>query len=289
MIEPIDKALEYYHLQCDYFEEFIITTKQENIKFRQKFLSEKFVAIKYFKEDCYSSFYLQFIPYFDFLAFSKNEEDIISKLKELGFTNSSLKYLTDIDEIGIEIRKLLNFDGLVILPFNYIVSIHSFLTIKFKMESYESFFGIQKYNGVDVNNLYLESFRRSRRKNNISRLQEQDYEKYMIELNNNFDELLKIFFDEAIESKKMMLKILIGNYNVFIYNIQFQYNGISKNIALEALFPLFKTVFRDKKLLDEKEFIAYHNELLKSTGEKFYEKKYRKYKLTKVRDILKLK
>jgi hypothetical protein len=288
MIELNDYFLKYHEYQLKSFEEFLSIKKNENIKLRQKFLSEKLSEVNLFKEDCYSSFFIQFMDYFDFLSFSENDEIIISKLKDLGFT-TSLKYLTNIDNLELEIRRLDKIDGLLIFPYNYLFACYAYLTSKFKIESYESFQGTTEYNGIEVNNLFMDTKKRVRRKNIKTSPDEFYFDKEMRDLSDGFDRLVRLTTNEIYNSKKILLKIYNGNYRDFLDLFQFHHTTISKNAALEELFPLFMLIFKDKKLLNEPDFFDYYDELLENSGEQFYDKNYRKYKISRVRDILKEK
>ncbi|MBP9848493.1 MAG: hypothetical protein KBC58_03565 [Flavobacterium sp.] len=260
--------------------------KSKNLHFKQKFLTEKFIGINFFKEDCYSSFFIQFLPYLEFITFSKNDEIITSKLKDLGFSNTSLKYLTTINDLELEIKKLEETEGLHIFPYQYLFASYTYITTKFKIESYESFFGTSKYNGTEVNNLFIDTFKRSRRNNNKTSSDEFYFDKKMNDLCYSYDRLTT---NEIYNSKKRLLKIYNGNYSVFSELFQFHHTTISKNDALEILFPLFMLIFKDKKLLNETDFFDYYDKILENSGEQFYDKNYRKYKISKVRDILKEK
>lgn len=275
--------LKNHALELNSFDNFLSLIKTKNLHFKQKFLTEKFIGINFFKEDCYNSFFIQFLPYLDFITFSKNDEIITSKLKDLGFNNSSLKYLSSINDLEFEIKKLEETEGLYIFPYHYLFASYAYITTKFKIESYESFFGTLKYNGTEVNNLFIDTFKRSRRNKNKTTSCEFCFDTKMYNLFDRYDRLTT---DESYNSKKRLLKIYNGNYNAFSELFQFHHTTISKNDALERLFPLFMLIFKDKKLLNESDFFDYYNKLLESSGEQFYDKNYRKYKISKVRDIL---
>lgn len=284
MVDLNEYFLKYHAIELNSFDNLLSLIKSNNSYFKHKFLTEKFIGINCFKEDCYSSFFIQFLPYLDFITFSKNDEIITSKLKDLGFSDASLKYITTINDLELEIRKLEKTEGLHIFPYQYLFASYSYITTKFKIESYESFFGTSKYNGTEVNNLFIDSFKRSRRKNNKTSSDEFYFDKKMNDLCHSYDRLTT---NKINDSKKRLLKIYNGNYSVFSELFQFHHTTISKNDALELLFPFFMLLFKDKKLLNETDFFAYYDKLLENNGEQFYDKSYRKYKISKVRDILK--
>ncbi len=286
MVDLNEYFLKYHAIELNSFDNFLSLIKSKNLHFKQKFLTEKFIGINFFKEDCYSSFFIQFLPYLEFITFSKNDEIITSKLKDLGFSNTSLKYLTTINDLELEIKKLEETEGLHIFPYQYLFASYTYITTKFKIESYESFFGTSKYNGTEVNNLFIDTFKRSRRNNNKTSSDEFYFDKKMNDLCYSYDRLTT---NEIYNSKKRLLKIYNGNYSVFSELFQFHHTTISKNDALEILFPLFMLIFKDKKLLNETDFFDYYDKILENSGEQFYDKNYRKYKISKVRDILKEK
>lgn len=286
MVNLNEYFIKYHTIELSNFDNFLSLIKSENLHFKEKFLAEKFIPINFFKKKCYSSFFIQFIPFLDFLTFSKNDEIILSKLKDLGFSNASLKYVTTIDDLELEIKKLEKTEGLHIFPYQYLFASYTYLTTKFKIESYESFFGTSIYNRIEVNNLFIDTFKRSRRNRNKTSPNEFYFDKEMNDFCDSFDSLIT---NEIYNSKKRLLKIYNGNFSDFSDLFQFHHTTISKNDALEKLFPLFMLIFKDKKLLNEAEFIDYYDKLVENSGEEFYDKNYRKYKITKVRDILKEK
>lgn len=270
------------------FEKLLEKIKNDNILLKHEFMKQNFSGIETFSNSCYSTFILQFTPFFDFLTYCKNDGEVISKLKELGFYKISQKHLSCIDEIEKEIRKLSKVDGLIILPYHYLFASHAILTSQFKIDFYCEFQVEEKYNGMELNKLSKDLYKSSRRKHIKNRPDVIDFETNIKEFEKELLNFYNLNETEITNLNKMVYKIWIGNYDCFTSLFQFQIFKISKNKAYEHLFPLFKLIFK-KKLLDEDEFLKEDKKSFIENNIGYYDSNYTKYKISKVRDILKLK
>lgn len=270
------------------FEIILLNLKELTLTKKDEFLNQNFLK----KDDenlkeGFDSFVLQFIDWFDFLIFCKNDNGVINKLKELGFKNETIKWMIDINEIESEIRRLSKIEGILIFPLNILISSVYYCTLKFKFSLYDTMFGVI-YNNVESNKLLItmSNLLRKRRYNaKFKRKNENsNFEDVMIELNEINENLLKSLdgsdnknirrFNKNIFSKKTFSKY-IGSFNQkFLLNY-------SLNQYYFEIFPILKLVLKDEELLNEESF----NKLTK--GE--YDDSYRNYKISRVKTIFRNK
>lgn len=276
-----------YDKNLEDFESLILKIKFDCEKVKHDFLSTNFK--NFIRDDNLenkSSFILQFTPYLNYLIYYKNDEDVVNKLKLLGFRSNSLKWLFDLNEIESEIRRLANIDGLLIFPFEYLALSINHISVKFQIEVYESFLDNLFYNGCETNRISV-NFRNILRKNNYallekSKISNTPYEDLMFDYINKLDNTAMTFDKQNSELFKHLIKLLSGNTMVFTESFLFMNYGISKRRVYSELFPLFKLLLKDLNLKNETEF----NE---NNKESYYNNNYTLYKISKIRDVFKTK
>lgn len=288
MSEQINyKDNENYKLNLSCFNETILSLKQSNEEIREKFLKDNLYSLKEIEETGdVNSFLLQFFPYLSNLIFFPNDEEVISKMRTLGFGNTILKFMVDLKDIETEIRRLDQIEGLLIFPYNFLYGIINHVEIKFKIEMVEAF-GLSKiYNNSETNSIFIDSSNRIRRKDyNSSNNTLVKNSQFDILMNMNIDIGRKLTHDLGNEKEdfdKYLRKSLKGNTSFFINLLSQFYNyGISLRKVYLELFPLIKLIRKDLdyKLLTEDEF--YNND------EIIFQGKYDNYKINKVKKLIK--
>ncbi|TAE69154.1 MAG: hypothetical protein EAZ85_13390 [Bacteroidetes bacterium] len=287
MIELSEETLKLYQDGKKNFEAQLVSIRQECEFIKKDFLSKDFNIYNSKDEinSCYS-FFLQFVPYLNYLIYFSKDEEVISKLKSCGFTYTTLKWMIDINEIESEIRRLEKIEGLLIFPDSYLYSCIFYVSSKFRLNALEYFIGNVSYNGLVTNKIHVDFTKRIRRRNynhnNKSKLSKDDFENLM---NEQIDLLEKKSIEngkDKSKSIKSLLKLLHGDCGSIYELFQFSTKGISKNSVYFELFPLLKMIVKDKKLKSETEFFD-------NTAEQVYNNDYRLYRISKVKDILNLK
>lgn len=276
-----------YDKNLENFESLILKIKTDSEKVKHDFLSTNF---KNFNPDdnleIKSSFILQFTPFLNNLIFYKNDEEVINKLKQLGLRSNSLKWLINLDEIESEIRRLANIDGLLIFPHLYLALSINHISVKFQIEVYESFLDNLLYNGCETNRLSV-NFRNILRKKNYALLEKSKicntpYEDLMFDYINKLDSTALQFYMKNSKLFKHLIKLLSGNTMVFNESFIFEINGISKRQVYFEFFPFFKLLLKDLDLKNEIDF--YNN-----NKDSYYNNNYRLYKISRIRDVFKMK
>jgi hypothetical protein len=287
MIELSEETLKLFRDGKKNFEAQLVSIRQECEFIKKDFLSKDFNIYNSKDEinSCYS-FFLQFVPYLNYLIYFSKDEEVISKLKSCGFTYATLKWMIDINEIESEIRRLEKIKGLLIFPDSYLYSCIFYVSSKFRLNALEYFIGNVSYNGIVTNKIHVDFTKRMRRRNynqnNKLKPSKDEFENVM---NEQIDLLEQTIIENGADKSKFLkslLKLLHGNCGSIYELFQFSTKGISKNSVYFELFPLLKMIVKDKKLKSETEF--YDN-----TAEQVYNNDYRLYRISKVKDILNLK
>lgn len=265
------------------FENYLDELYQNLFFLKNTFLITKFdKLVKNPSNEEVSTFILQFLPFLDFMMFFYDDINVNNKLKELGFKSNMLNRIISIEDIEKEIKRLLNIDGLVFIPYNFLFASIEHIRLKFKIEFVESFgLGI-KYNKNETNTIFLDYSNRLRRKNSERKNKKVNESQFELLMN----EELKILDEKSIELgyekdsiNKSILKMMKGNTKTFTDLLEFRVIGISKNNAYCELFPLIKLLFKEAKLLEESEYYSNNND-------KNYDGNYRIYKYRKVDKLL---
>lgn len=285
MINLDEKTQKLYEKELIQFDGFLLNIKSNYLQSKNKFLTENFIGVNRFRVECHNTFIIQFIDFLGLLVFYENDKDVITKLIDLGFSNNLHKYITNIESIEKEIKRLELIEGLLIFPNSYLIACYNYLTTKFIIEALDKFIGCD-YNGIETNKLFVDFKNRNRRRN---------YEKYdnPKPFKNEFEYLMNMQLDllekKAIEFEleksnftNLNLKILNGKSSFLQKSFQFETIGLSNRQVYKELFPLFKLVLKDKEFKSMFEFD-------KNDYALNYNYDYDLYKISKVRDILNLK
>lgn len=287
MIFLPDETLKLYNESKSHFEELLIKIKSDSETKKSIFLKEDFFSLNKNADDNEkASFINQFVPFFNHIIFFQDDNEVTAKLRKHNFSKGILKWKININAIESEIRRLEKIDGLLIFPLQYLSNCINFVSSQFQIGVFECFFGNINYNSFVTNKLYLDYVNRNRRRgyNNSKETNtcKSDFENTM---NQHLDKLnYKCDFLDIsrIELNSYITKNLKGNNEIMSDFIIFKNIGISKRKVYCEHFPLFKMVFIHKKLKSENEFYESKNEIE-------YNNDYTLYKVSKVRDILKLK
>ena len=210
------------------------------------------------------------------------DDEVMKKLKELKFSNNSLKWFVDYNDIINEINRLNEIKGLLIFPHAYLTAINNHLQIKFFINFIEGFELNTKYNNADTNILYKDYAERNRRFKYNEEKRQTPKMAFFEEIMYNYYNHLEKKVGNRKKSHNMILRIYRGETSDFlsILNI-FQNEGISKNKVYNELFPLLKIIMKDVNFLSKEE---YHNKI-----DQFYEANYSKYKIARTKKILQKK
>ncbi len=287
MIILPDETLKLYNESKSHFEELLIKIKSDSEIKKSIFLKEDFISFnKDADENEKASFINQFIPFFNHIFFFQNDNEVIAKLKKYDFSRGILKWKIDINEIESEIRRLEKIDGLLIFPLQYLSNCLNFVSSQFQIEVFEYFCGNINHNSFVTNKLYVDYINRNRRRsyNNSKETNtyKSDFENAMNQNLDKLDNKCDLLGIDRSELNAYITKNLKGNYEIMRDFIIFKNIGISKRKVYCEHFPLFKMVFKHKKLKSENEFYESKNEIE-------YNNDYTLYKVSKVRDILKMK
>lgn len=287
MIELPVETLKLYQDSKKNFENQLVSIRQECKKIKEDFLSKDFEIFNSNSDNsgCFR-FLLQFTPYYNHLIFFPNDNEIKMKLKKYGFIDATLKWMINIDEVEDEIRRLEQIDGLLIFPHNYLFNCITFVQTNFQVETFDSFIGNIVYNGKETNKIYVDLINRIRRRNykgiKNSKHYKSEFESLMNEQLDFFEKLSIEFGFEKTAFLNLFLKLSVGNSGYFKELFLFVNTAISKNKVYIELFPLLKLILKNKILLSE-------NDFYECTTETIYNNNYNLYRISKVRDIFKLK
>ena len=283
MAKSIQKIEIEYNLDYSNFENYLEQLYRNSKLLKNNFIKTNIQSlIENPSNNDISTFLLQFKPYLDYLMFF-DDDDVISKLRELRFANNVLKWIIRIEDIEHEIQLLIETDGFIFSPELYLFASIEYIGLKLKIELLEGFGLVVNYNNTETNTLFLDLSNRIRRryynrKNNPEFIN-SEYETLMNEqLNISEKKSIELGYKKNVIVNNV-LKMAKGNTKIFTDLLEFRLDGLSKNEAYCMLFPLLKLIMKDVTLLDEDEF---HN----NGKNKSYDDNYRFYKYRKVQKLL---
>jgi hypothetical protein len=208
------------------------------------------------------------------------DEEIIQKLREYKFSNSTLKWFVNLEDVLFELDRLSKVDGLFFLPNSWLFGIQSHLESKVFVSIIESFELNSIYNNKETNIIFEDYSKRFRRREyNEQKGQTPKSDWFENIINKQIDILEKASGNDKEFVKNMYLKFAQADTGFFLEILDaFHVEGIPKNKVYLELFPLFKLILKDRKLLSEDEFLQEENAP--------YDADYNKYKIARVRKIL---
>ncbi len=209
------------------------------------------------------------------------DEEILEKLRSLGFANRTLRWMVNIENIRFELDKLAEIEGLMIARVYSLKAIQLHLDTKFKTSMLEDFELTEIHNKVEKNKLSREfeklwARRIYRTERNIA----IKLDPYEVSMNLLFDQIsLNEGVDEAA-AKKLFLTLAKGDTSMLISLLgKFGCIGISERQVHLEMFPLLKMIMKDVEMLSE---VDYHKK-----KESNYDADYTKYRISRVKKIFK--
>jgi hypothetical protein len=271
------------------FESVLRDKKKYIYKKRRQFLKYNFYKHddQNLKEAEYS-YITQFVPWIPFLVLCGNDEEIKAKLKEFKVKESTLNLMIDIDKIVFEIRRLQKIDGLLIFPEELLINSINYGEIVFLKTLLDEVLPDHNYNNGNKTSIeiYLINFFRRY-------LYRLEVNKAVGEKIISFDDLMVAELDEKVknileagespdEVTKQFRKIVLGDLKIILNSFNtFFIVGISKNEYYSQLFGFLKQVVKNSKMLDEDTFYKFDID-------GYYKGDYRFYKISRVKNLLKL-
>ena len=209
------------------------------------------------------------------------DEEILEKLRSLGFANRTVRWMENIENIRFELDKLAEIEGLMIARVYSLKAIQLHLDTKFKTSMLEDFELTEIHNKVEKNKLSREfeklwARRIYRTERNIA----IKLDPYEVSMNLLFDQIsLNEGVDEAA-AKKLFLTLAKGDTSMLISLLgKFGCIGISERQVHLEMFPLLKMIMKDVEMLTE---VDYHKK-----KESNYDADYTKYRISRVKKIFK--
>ena len=209
------------------------------------------------------------------------DEEILEKLRSLGFANRTLRWMVNIENIRFELDKLAEIEGLMIARVYSLKAIQLHLDTKFKTSMLEDFELTEIHNKVEKNKLSREfeklwARRIYRTERNIA----IKLDPYEVSMNLLIDQIsLNEGVDEAA-AKKLFLTLAKGDTSMLISLLgKFGCIGISERQVHLEMFPLLKMIMKDVEMLSE---VDYHKK-----KESNYDADYTKYRISRVKKIFK--
>jgi hypothetical protein len=280
MIEMSLEIRLQYDLSVTQFENEIKKLKH-NAEIAKKTLVTKqfFQFDDNFKTKEKSEFVNQFLYFVTDLVLFPDIE-IRQKLREYRFSNSTLKWFVNLEDVLFELDRLSKVDGLFFLPNSWLFGIQSHLESKVFVSIIESFELNSIYNNKETNIIFEDYSKRFRRREyNEQKGQTPKSDWFENIINKQIDILEKASGNDKEFVKNMYLKFAQADTGFFLEILNaFHVEGIPKNKVYLELFPLFKLILKDRKLLSEDEFLQEENAP--------YDADYSKYKIARVRKIL---
>ena len=209
------------------------------------------------------------------------DEEILEKLRSLGFANRTLRWMVNLEDIRFELDKLAEIKGLMIVRNYSLGAIQLHLATKFISSMFDDFELTEKHNKVEKNKLSREFEktweRRVYRKERNSDIKLDEYELLM----NRLFDLISFEVDgDEIAARKQFLALAKGDTSIFISLLgEFGCVGISRRQVYLQMFPLLKMILKDVEMLSEPE---YHKK-----KELNYDADYTKYRISRVKKIFK--
>ena len=209
------------------------------------------------------------------------DEEILEKLRSLGFANRTLRWMVNLEDIRFELDKLAEIKGLMIVRNCSLKAIQLHLASKFIASMLEDFEFTEKHNKVEKNKLSREFEklwqRRMYRKERNSAIKLEPYE---LSMNSLFDLLSHEEVDGETTGRKQFLALAKGDTSSFISMLaEFGCIGISRRQVYLQMFPLLKMILKDVEMLSE---VDYHKK-----KESSYDADYTKYRISRVKKIFK--
>jgi hypothetical protein len=276
---PLEIKLQY-DLDVTQFENEI-----KRLKHKAKIAKKSLFAKHLFKfEDNFGSDKkIEFVNQFSYFLTNLTlfpDEDIIQKLREYKFSNSTLKWFVNLEDILSELDRLSKIDGLFFLPNAWLFAIQSHLENKVFISLIESFELDSIYNNKETNIIFEDYSKRYRRREyNEQKGQTPKSNWFERVMNKKLDALESAVEDNKGLAKNIVLKLAQSDTSLFLEILNgFHVEGIPKNKVYFELFPLLKLILKDKNILSEEEFSQDENAP--------YDADYIKYKIAKVRKIL---
>jgi hypothetical protein len=211
------------------------------------------------------------------------DEEVLLKLRELKFSNHTLKWMVNLEDITDEINRLSKIDGLLIMPNSILTAASIYLSIKFLINSIEDFELTVNYNNEDTNFIFVDFDKRIRRREySLKKMQTPKMNPYEQLMNISFDKLEQETGGDNDFAKKFLRQSAKGNLSFSdLIDGHYHYQGISRNKFYLEFFPLLKMIIKDKEMFSYEEYI--------SRKEKYYDADYSKYQIARVIKILKKK
>ena len=210
------------------------------------------------------------------------DEEILEKLRSLGFANRTLRWMVNIENIRFELDKLAEIEGLMIARVYSLKAIQLHLDTKFKTSMLEDFELTEIHNKVEKNKLSREFEKLwARRIYRMERNIAIKLDPYEVSMNLLFDQIsLNEGVDEAA-AKKLFLTLAKGDTSMLISLLgKFGCIGISERQVHLEMFPLLKMIMKDVEMLSE---VDYHKK-----KESNYDADYTKYKIARVKKIVRI-
>lgn len=280
MIEmPLEIKLQYDLDVTQYENEIKKLKHKAEIAKKTLFAEQLFQFEDNFEPDDKIEFVNQFLYFVTDLVLFPDIE-IRQKLREYRFSNSTLKWFVNLEDVLFELDRLSKVDGLFFLPNSWLFAVQSHLESKVFVSIIESFELNSIYNNKETNILFEDFSKRFRRR-------EYNEQKGQTPKSDWFENIMNKLIDISEKAsgndkefvKNMYLKFAQAETGFFLEILNaFHVEGIPKNKVYLELFPLFKLILKDKKLLSEDEFFQEENAP--------YDADYSKYKISRVKKIL---
>ncbi len=227
-------------------------------------------------------FILQFKREINYLILFPDDE-VINKLKELGFPTRLLVWFTDLSEIEKELFRLRNIKGLFFLINIHLTSIRFHLESSIFIGMINEFIPGVKYNNTKTNFAFKDASERFRRREYNKKRNQVGKMDLFEELMNGIIDFAESNIEDADCFRKYLLQTLKGNTNYCIETLgQFYCEGISQRKVYFELFPLFQLILKGR-LLSEDEFNAINSKKFAYNGD------YKEYQIISVQKILRKK
>ena len=264
------------------FKSYIEELRANSIKAKKRLLDTNFTTYPdNATREQKTAFVCQFVDFIGDLALFPDEQ-VLNKLYSLDFANRTLRWMVDIDEILVEMIRLLKIGGFLFEPLPFLDAISSHLFFKLKISMLEDFELIERYNNSETNIVFSDYDRRFRRRKYQEQKNEEVPRKEFEDLMNEQIDVFKYITNEDETTvKAFFVKVARGDTSYFISKLSnFQCFKISKRQVYLELFPLLKMIMKDVEMLSE---VDYHKK-----KESNYDADYTKYKIARVKKIFRI-
>jgi hypothetical protein len=263
------------------FKSYIEELRANSIKAKKRLLDTNFTTYPdNATREQKTAFVRQFVDLIGDLALFPDEQ-VLNKLYSLDFANRTLRWMVDIDEILVEMIRLLKIGGFLFEPLPFLVAINGHLSVKLKISMFEDFELIESYNNSETNIVFSDYDKRfNRRKYQEQKNEEVPKTEFEGLMNEQIDFFKNITNEDEATAKAFFVKMARGDTSYFISELnKFQCFKISKRQVYLELFPLLKMILKDVEMLSE---VDYHKK-----KESNYDADYTKYRISRVKKILK--